>query len=228
MKKGIKSEHRTFSRREMLEMTIGGLGVVAGASGSAFAQAMERLLTPPITRGPFYPVLKPLDQDADLTILGANKQRAEGKIVHLMGRVLNAKGEPVTGTRIEIWQANTHGRYAHPRDRNTAPVDARFQGFGVQTTDAQGRYRFKTIKPGPYPNDPTWMRPPHIHFDIFGKHDRVVTQMFFPGEPLNDKDRIFQGLGREKEAALAKSQPLTKDLEPDSMFLLYDIVLAKG
>jgi protocatechuate 3,4-dioxygenase, beta subunit len=218
-----------FSRRKMLEMTAGVSGlVVTGAFGAVFAQEAKRLLTPPVTRGPFYPAMKPLDQDADLTILAGNKDRARGKIVHLTGRVLNSTGQPVSGAKIELWQANTHGRYSHPRDSNRAPLDPNFQGFGVQTTDAEGRYRFKTIKPGPYPNDPSWMRPPHLHFDVSGKIDRVVTQMFFPGEPLNEKDRIFQDLRSGKEAATASAQPLTKELEADSLLLLWDIVLDKG
>lgn len=217
------------SRRKMLEMTagLGGLMVMGGFS-SACAQEVRRLTTPPITRGPFYPAMKPLDQDADLTILSGNQERAQGKIIHLTGRVLNAKGQPVSGAKVEIWQANTHGRYSHPRDPSNAPLDPNFQGFGVQTTDSEGRYRFKTIKPGPYPNDSSWMRPPHIHFDVAGKVDRVVTQMFFPNEPLNEKDFIFQDLRSGKEAATATVQPLTKELEADSLLLLWDIVLDKG
>ncbi len=163
-----------------------------------------------------------------MTILAGKKERAEGKIVHLTGRVLNPKGEPVSGAKVEIWQANTHGRYAHPHDRNTAPLDSNFQGFGVQTTDKEGRYRFKTIKPGAYPNDPSWVRPPHIHFDIKGNSENLVTQMFFPNEPLNEKDYIYQALGSGKEIVTAKSQTLTKDLETDSLLFIWDIVLAKG
>ena len=225
----MNKHEKVFSRRQMLEMTAGLSGlVVTGVFGAVFAQEAQRLLTPPITKGPFYPTMKPLDQDADLTILAGHKERAQGKIVHLAGRVLNAKGQPVSGARIELWQANTHGRYAHPRDSNQAPLDPNFQGFGIQTTDSEGRYRFKTIKPGPYPNDPSWMRPPHLHFDVAGKVDSVVTQMFFPDEPLNEKDRIFQALRSGKEAATAKAQPLTKELEADSLLLLWDIVLDKG
>ncbi len=100
-----------------------------------------------------------------------------------MGRVLNAGGEPVSGARIEIWQANAHGRYAHPADDNPAPLDPNFQGYAKLLTDADGRYRFKTIKPSAYPAG-AFMRPAHIHFDVTGKLDRLVTQMYFPDDPL--------------------------------------------
>src|SRR5262249_33276775 len=137
---------------------------------------------------------------------------AQGKIIHLTGQVLNQNGEPVRGAKIEIWQANTHGRYAHPSDTNSAPLDANFQGYSVQTTDAEGHYRFKTIKPGAYRVDANSMRTPHIHFDVMGKKDRLVTQMYFPGEPLNEKDAILWGWARIKMQRLARSCHLPRIL----------------
>jgi protocatechuate 3,4-dioxygenase, beta subunit len=145
-----------------------------------------------------------------------------------MGRVLNRAGEPLPGATIEIWQANAHGRYTHPSDTNPAPLDPNFNGFALQTTDAEGRYRFKTIKPGSYPTGvDNWLRPPHIHFDVSGKRDRLVTQMYFPGEALNDLDRIFNGTPR-KEMLLARALPPTADLEKDSILLVWDAVLSRG
>lgn len=223
----MNNQQKFFSRREMLEMAIG-LGGLAALSGTAFAQEAKRLITPEAMVGPFYPILKPLDKDADLTVIAGNKTRAAGKIVHVTGRVLNQKGEPVEGAKIEIWQANTHGRYSHPSDPNDAPIDPNFQGYTILTTDAEGRYRFKTIKPGAYPATKTWTRPPHIHVDITGKTDRLTTQMFFPGEPLNEKDGIFLEMGSDKLAAVAKLLPPTKEIESDAMLLTWDIVLAKG
>jgi protocatechuate 3,4-dioxygenase beta subunit len=129
---------------------------------------------------------------------------------------------------IEIWQANAEGRYSHPADPNTAPIDPNFQGYGVITTDAEGRYRFKTVKPGAYPATADWTRPPHIHLDVSGKTDRLVTQMFFPEEPLNQKDRILLRLGADKESAIAKALSPTKEIEAGAMLLAWDIVLAKG
>ena len=129
---------------------------------------------------------------------------------------------------MEIWQANTHGRYDHPSDSNPAPADPNFQGFAIQFTDAEGRYRFKTIKPGAYPANPNWMRPPHVHFEVTGKNNRLTTQMYFPGELLNEKDLLLQGLRSNKEGAIAKLLPPTKEIEPDSTIALWDIVLDKG
>ena len=223
----MSNQRKVFSRREMLEMSLG-IGGLTALGGSTFAQEVKRLITPEIVVGPFYPILKPLDKDADLTVLGKNKTPAAGKIVHVTGRVLNEKGEPVKGAKIEIWQANTYGRYSHPSDPNDAPIDPNFQGYTVLTTDAQGRYRFKTIKPGAYPATKTWTRPPHIHFDVTGKTDRLATQMFFPDEPLNEKDRTFLDLGSDKIATVANLLPPTKEIKADEMLLAWDIVLTKG
>lgn len=221
------SIEKSISRRRVLGMSlaVGGL-TLSGAASSVLAQALKR--TPGEILGPFYPVLKPLDQDADLTMISGKSARAQGQVLQLTGRVLNLKGEPVPGARVEIWQANTHGRYDHPSDRNPAPLDPNFQGFAVQFTDAEGRYRFKTIKPGAYPATPDWMRPPHVHFEVIGKSNRLVTQMYFPGEPLNEKDLLLQGLRANKEGAIAKLLAPTKDVEPDSLIALWDIVLDKG
>lgn len=221
------SIEKSISRRRVLGMSlaVGGL-TLSGAASSVLAQALKR--TPGEILGPFYPVLKPLDQDADLTMISGKSARAQGQVLQLTGRVLNLKGEPVPGARVEIWQANTHGRYDHPSDRNPAPLDPNFQGFAVQFTDAEGRYRFKTIKPGAYPATSDWMRPPHVHFEVMGKSNRLVTQMYFPGEPLNEKDLLLQGLRANKEGAIAKLLAPTKDVEPDSLIALWDIVLDKG
>lgn len=219
---------KEYSRREILGMAVG-LGGLYSAGDSVFAQEAKRMLTPEAIAGPFYPILKPLDKDADLTLIGRKKTRAAGKIVHVTGRVLNEQGQPVKGAKIEIWQANTWGRYSHASDPNTtAQLDPNFQGYTILTTDSLGRYRFKTIKPGAYPATETWMRPPHIHFDVFGKTDRLITQMYFPDEPLNGKDEIFLDLGSYKQAAVADPLPPSKDIEPDAMLLNWDIVLTKG
>lgn len=203
----------------------------AGVVGLAFTGSVlgqTRFMTPEIQMGPFYPIIKPLDKDADMTTLAGHKKRAEGQVIEVVGRVLNANGAPVKNAKIEIWQANTHGRYSHGADTNTAPLDPNFQSFAVVTTDMLGRYRFKTVKPGVYPASPTWSRPPHIHMDIYGKTDRLVTQMFFPGEELNEKDSIFLSLGRDKSAALASVVPSTPEIEKGATLLNWDIVLNKG
>jgi protocatechuate 3,4-dioxygenase, beta subunit len=221
------SAHHGISRRHVLSMAVavGGLALSGGAGG-VLAQAFKR--TPLQTLGPFYPVLKPLDQDADLTTIVGKPGRAEGQVIHVVGRVLNLQGQPVQGARVEIWQANTHGRYNHPSDTNPAPLDPHFEGFAVQTTDAEGRYRFKTIKPGAYPATPNWMRPPHIHFDVTGQSNRVITQMYFPGEPLNDTDLLLQEVRANKEGLMATVLPPTPEVEPDVLLVVWDIILDKG
>jgi protocatechuate 3,4-dioxygenase beta subunit len=221
-----------FSRREMLEMAaaLGSLAITQPFN-SVLAQGLKRETTPMQTMGPFYPIMRPLDHDMDLTVIKGKRGHAQGKLVHLTGRVLNSKGEPIRGAKIEVWQANTHGRYAHPTDINPAPLDPNFQGFGTQITDAEGRYRFKTIKPGAYPINPVNpgnVRPPHIHFDVLGKKDRLVTQMYFPNEPLNEGDIIFKELGPGQDAAIGKVLPPTKDLESESLLIHWDIILEMG
>ncbi|MBX3703639.1 MAG: protocatechuate 3,4-dioxygenase subunit beta [Steroidobacteraceae bacterium] len=221
---------RFLMRRRILQtaLTAGGLAA-AGPVQRAFAGLPE---TPMQTMGPFYPITRPLEDDADLTLLKGHAERAQGKVVHLMGRVLDTNGDPVRNAKIELWQANAHGRYAHPADVNPAPLDPNFQGFGIQTTDAEGQYRFKTIKPAAYaigPMNPDAVRPPHIHFDVYGANTRLVTQMYFPGEPENDGDIIFKYLNAtEQAAATATVLPGGGDAEPDSITLRWDIVLLAG
>ena len=219
-----------LTRREMLISAIGLGGLALG--GSSLAQEAARLYTPEVMLGPFYPMLKPLEVDADLTMVKGRRGRAEGEIIHVTGRVVNQKGDPVQGAAIEIWQANANGRYAHPSDTNPLPVDENFQGFAVLKTDAQGRYRFKTIKPGAYPVTPTELRTPHIHVDVKGKQNRLTSQMFFPGEPLNDKDMLFNDLKRVEPknfmAVLAQEMALPKEIPAGEKLLNWDIVLLNG
>lgn len=143
---------------------------LSGAVGSAFAQSLRR--TPSEILGPFYPVLRSVEKTADLTALPGKPGRAAGQVIYVMGRVMNVQAQPVKGAKVELWQANAHGRYTHPSDTNPAPLDPNFEGFAIQDTDAEGRYRFKTVKPGAYPAAGNWMRPPHLHFEVMGHRDR--------------------------------------------------------
>jgi len=219
---------RFSSRRQILRaaVTVGGYAAIVPLDRAWAAAA----ITPAQTSGPFYPVTRPLDTDADLTVVQGRSGRAQGKVVHLMGRILDDKGEPVRGAKIELWQANARGRYAHPADVNPAPLDPNFQGFGVQITDDDGQYRFKTIKPGAYPinpMNPVAVRTPHIHFKIAGPNSRLVTQMYFPDEDSNDSDRIFGALtAEEKTAVIASLMPRDGEFAPDSIVARWDIVLA--
>lgn len=201
--------------------------VMAFCAIATLAVAAGLQPTPMQTPGPFYPVIKPQDQDVDLTTIKGRSGHAEGTIVYLRGRVLNQKGEPVEGARVEIWQANSHGRYGHPSEANPAPLDPNFQGYAVETTDAQGRFHFKTVKPGAY-SAGAMKRTPHIHFMVTGKHDFLVTQMYFPGEALNDSDAIRKEAGPGVERLTAKILPPEKGMEPGAVIAEWDIVLTTG
>jgi protocatechuate 3,4-dioxygenase beta subunit len=204
-----------------------GVSVLALAGSGGLVKAQTPLKqTPGQILGPFYPVTKPPAQSADLVKLPGRPGRAEGQVLHVMGRVLNRQGKPIEGARVEIWQANKYGRYTHPSDQNPAPLDPNFEGYGVQVTDAEGRYHFRTIKPGAYPTGPTSMRPPHIHFEVTGRVVRLVTQMYFAGEALNDADPFLQSAGAGKERLIVSLKPAGPDLEPDSLVAVWDIVLA--
>jgi protocatechuate 3,4-dioxygenase beta subunit len=184
--------------------------------------------TPDQILGPFYPLTKPIDRGSDLTRIRGKPGRAHGQVIHLMGRVCDLKGDPLSGVRVEIWQANAHGRYVHESDYNPAPVDPNFEGFGVQVTDKEGRYAFTTIKPMGYPtNIPGWQRPPHIHFDVTGRIDKLVTQMYFPDDPLNEKDRILQSSWAQ-ERLVCEFLPATAETEPGAQLAVWDIVIPRG
>jgi protocatechuate 3,4-dioxygenase beta subunit len=134
--------------------------------------------------------------EADLTRHHAGEPLGERIIVS--GRVLDGDGRPVPNTLVEVWQANAAGRYVHVNDRHPAPLDPNFTGTGRLMTGPDGSYRFTTIKPGAYPwrnHDNAW-RPAHIHFSLFGRAfpQRLVTQMYFPGDPLFDQDPIFNAI----------------------------------
>lgn len=219
---------RQVSRRRVLQTAL----TVAGAVLTGTRASAGPALTPLQTLGPFYPVSRPLDQDGDLTAVSGQTGRAQGRILHLSGRVLDPDGKPVRNARIEIWQANTHGRYAHPADASPAPLDPNFQGFGVQLTDEEGQYRFKTIKPAPYPinpMNPDAIRTPHIHVDVAGANTRLVSQVYFPGEALNATDLVMAELSAaEQAAATGVLLPPGADMEPDALVMHWDIVLLAG
>jgi protocatechuate 3,4-dioxygenase beta subunit len=206
--------HSVFVPRRKI---LGSAVALGGLAAAAPLGAALPPFTPNQVMGPFYPVEKPLDQDADLTVIAGRDGVAEGQVVHVMGRVVNGEGAPVAGARVEIWQANTHGRYTHAYDTNPAPLDPNFEGYGVQTTDAEGRYRFKTIKPGAYPVTENWSRPV----------GRMVSQMYFENEPLNEVDPLLLESGGP-EQLIASYQPLAAAGEgagPDDLVAIWDIML---
>ena len=145
--------------------------------------------------------------ESDLTIQHGGEPVGERIVV--TGRVLDGDGRPVRHQLVEIWQANAAGRYIHKRDQHPAPVDPNFTGVGRTLTDGDGRYTFTTVKPGPYPwkNHHNAWRPAHIHFSLFGTEftQRMVTQMYFPGDPLFALDPIYQSIvdARARERLVA-------------------------
>lgn len=153
-----------------------------------------------------------------------------GERIVVTGRVLDENGRPVANTLIELWQANSAGRYLHKKDQHDAPLDPNFGGCGRTITDAEGRYRFTTIKPGAYPwrNHHNAWRPAHIHLSLFGQAfaTRLVTQMYFPGDPLLPFDPIFNSTLDEKSRDRLVSIFDWEHTQPDfALGYRFDIVL---
>ncbi len=150
--------------------------------------------TPEQTSGPFFPEHNQLDKDADLTRVQGRSGKAEGDVIFVSGKILDVFGNPIEGAAIDIWQANKWGRYDHVDDDNPAPLDPNFQGWARLRSGADGSYSVMTIKPGAYPQEGDW-RPPHIHFRVGRRGFRqTITQMYFKGDPLNDKDSILNDI----------------------------------
>lgn len=192
-----RTRDRIDTRRR--RVLTGTAGIAAAISAAPLAAAV----TPPQTEGPFFPIVDQADKDADLTRIEGRGERAEGEVVVVEGRVMDEADQPIEGALIDVWQANVHGRYAHEADPNPAPLDPNFQGWGKLITDAEGRYRFRTIKPGPYPVGESWSRPPHIHFKVArrGFHE-LTTQMYFAGDALNEVDRLLLSVPEEQRSQL--------------------------
>ena len=203
-----------------------------GYRSTALRHPKEPLVVIPQTlselTGPVYPYRRINVADSDLT----RQHPAEplGERIIVAGRVLGDDGRPVPQTLVEIWQANAAGRYRHKVDQHAAPLDPNFSGAGRTITDDQGRYRFVTIRPGAYPwrNHHNAWRPAHIHFSLFGNCflSRLVTQMYFPGDPLLPYDPIFNSIPdvRARDRLIAG---LSMDLtEPEwALGFTFDIVL---
>ena len=171
-----------------------------GYGSTALRHPKEPLVIIPQTlseiTGPAYPYGRMQATDNDLTRQHAGEPLGERIIV--AGRVLDEDGRPIPKTLVEVWQANAAGRYAHRVDGHAAPLDPNFSGAGRTLTDEEGRYRFVTIRPGAYPwrnHDNAW-RPAHIHFSLFGTSflSRLITQMYFPGDPLMPYDPIVNSI----------------------------------
>jgi len=178
--------------------------------------------------GPVYGHETVREHDSDLTVQHAGEPIGERIIVH--GHVLDEDNRGVPNALVELWQANSCGRYIHTRDQHPAPLDPNFTGAGRALTDANGYYRFVTIKPGAYPwgNHYNAWRPAHIHFSVFGYSflSRVVTQMYFPNDPLFPFDPIFNSVTDEKARLRMVSSFDLDNTKPDwALCYRFDIVL---
>jgi protocatechuate 3,4-dioxygenase beta subunit len=175
-----------LSRRSLLRGGLA-LGTAALLTPGAFAEELAR--TPRMTEGPFYPRRLPLDTDNDLIIINKSLTPAVGTITHLTGRVLSLAGEPINNAVVEIWQCDAKGVYLAQGNRG-GRADKNFQGFGRFTTGTKGEYRFRTIKPVPYPG-----RTPHIHVKVKkGSRELLTTQFFIAGHPQNARDGVLRGV----------------------------------
>jgi protocatechuate 3,4-dioxygenase beta subunit len=167
----------------------------------------------------------PLDND----LTRQHDGEPQGERILVSGRVLEEDGRPVPNALVEIWQANAGGRYRHENDRHPAPLDPNFSGAGRTLTDADGRYEFVTIKPGAYPwkNHPNAWRPAHIHFSLFGRafSSRLVTQMYFPGDPLFAFDPIFRSVPEAARGRLIAGFELELTRSDWALGYRFDLVL---
>lgn len=213
----MKHESQLLTRRQLC--LAGALGAAAWMVPGAFAEELAR--TPATTEGPFYPDRLPLDKDNDLIILGDSTTPAVGEITNLTGRILSRNGTPMKNVVIEIWQVDGNGAYLHSGTTNAEKRDRNFQGYGRFTTNSKGEYRFRTVKPVPYPG-----RCPHIHY-IVSRGDRklLTSQIFIQGHPGNARDGIFLRTGGilEREMVSAKWVPIPKSKTPQ-FNAVFDIV----
>jgi protocatechuate 3,4-dioxygenase beta subunit len=204
-------------------MLVGATAAVLAPSLPNLAVAASDLIvTPGQTEGPFYPTYLPADTDADLVRIEGQKAQALGRVAHIGGRVLNRRGEAVRGAQVEIWQCDANGIYNHPSQPGLQRRDRAFQGYGRAEVTSDGGYRFRTIRPVPYPG-----RTPHIHFKVHAPGaGRLTTQMYIAGERQNATDGV---LSRIRDARARASVIVRLDaadgVEPGALKGTFDIVL---
>ena len=206
----------SLDRRRLLA-GLAGLGLAGPA-----AAAGPLVPTPGQTEGPFYPVTIPADHDHDLVRVEGAAARAMGTVLHLTGRVLDRWGRPLREALVEIWQCDAHGVYRHPRAPLQEMADPGFQGYGRTLLGPDGAYRFRTIRPVPYPG-----RTPHIHVAVVVPGTgRLVSQLYVEGEPLNERDPLFRAIGDRaaRERVLMRLEDGSA-IEPGALATRVDLVL---
>ncbi len=209
----------TIGRRRFVAGGLAAAGTLILPAGLAAEGGL--VATPRTTAGPFYPVKFPPDIDSDLVVLRGSAARAEGTVTHVTGRVLGLDGKPIAGATVEIWQCDARGRYIHPGDTGGRPRDKAFQGYGRTVSDAEGAYRFRTIKPVPYPG-----RTPHVHVKLHkGGHELLTTQMYVRGHALNERDAVLRSIRDPRQRASVLVPFLPSNDRPGELAARFDIVL---
>ncbi|HEV7234445.1 MAG TPA: protocatechuate 3,4-dioxygenase [Sphingorhabdus sp.] len=188
------TQHNPVSRR-----AFGGSLLAVGALAASRAVAAP-MVTAESPMGPFYPTGYSGDDDLDMTMLKGRPARALGDVIEVSGRVLDRQGDPMRGAKIELWQANANGRYAHSNDISAGALDPNFQGLARLVTGPSGEWRIRTIRPNLYGR-----RTRHIHFDVSGRAHRLMAQMYFPEDAeKNASDGLYRLLGKSAETSLAR------------------------
>lgn len=210
-----RGEGEGVARRGILHL-LTGVGALIAIGPRAWAAALSP--TPRLPAGPYYPRVLPKDVDADLARVAGRAQGAKGEILHLLGRVRDGSGRPLVDAAVELWQADAAGHYLAQ-----GGSDPNFQGYGRAETDGEGAFHFRTIRPAAYAD-----RAPHLHLAVSGPgFERVTTQLYFAGSPLNDRDPELKALRNPaaRAAVIAKLVP-SPDLEPKSLKAEIELVLA--
>lgn len=216
----------THSRRDLLAIA-GVAPMLVSVPAAAQDQGLSPV-TPQQRIGPFYPEVLDGENMMDLTRIAGQSAPAKGRLVRVQGRVLDRSGAPVASAIVLLWQADTQGRYGHSRDGGLAAADPGFAGHAMLRTARDGGFVVNTIQPGAYADDrsASGLRTPHIHFEVIGEEGRLITEMYFPDEPLNQTDANIA------EMRLAGADPalLTAarqgSIDADVMDLRWDVVLA--
>jgi protocatechuate 3,4-dioxygenase beta subunit len=218
-----------IGRRELI---VGGMGalLVSGARAQPPLAGQPRLVvTPPQIEGPFYPYDHPPETDTDLVRLSSDDAPALGEVVHFFGSVRSFGGRPVRDALVELWQADSLGKYRHPRDTSGPARDPRFQGYGRAITDETGSFRFRTIRPPAYRIVPERedLRAPHFHLGISTRGiRRLTTQLYIEGEPLNETDYwLHMVADPAQRASLIRPIEDGSTIERNAKRIQYDIVL---